>query len=336
VTKIAKHVGLTNNAIYRWIRVNRIPGEYILKVANFYDVEIVDLLPLTGSDISSVPKVSLKPRDTIPTLLKVQRGEITLDEAATMLNQRSEALRLILIHWNERLELLHTTLELLDSGTISLDEGAKLLGVVKYTLHGIRRKYGYAPGPLKKTKPEPTIAARKSKNRTAALRVIAGISSAAAISEEMGVSSRTIFRYVERLTPHSLNDLSHWPTTYRQALVDEIELNLPSYAEKWLDFAKKSNLLIKKYVTYPSQLSDVKKQPLKRLLVAVLTGEMSLDEVAMLRGADPLILKSLFTSDLVPMGVDFDTLMGLPVAHQMAVAELLIWMLDRKRAFNVK
>ena len=52
VSKLAKALRLTNNALYRWIAVNRIPAKYLVRVANFYDVELRDLLPLTGSDIS--------------------------------------------------------------------------------------------------------------------------------------------------------------------------------------------------------------------------------------------------------------------------------------------
>ena len=46
---LAAHLQLTTNAIRRWIKVNRIPGSSVIKVANFYDVELVDLLPLTGA-----------------------------------------------------------------------------------------------------------------------------------------------------------------------------------------------------------------------------------------------------------------------------------------------
>jgi hypothetical protein len=62
VSKLAKALRLTNNAIYRWIAVNRIPAKYLVRVANFYDVELRDLMPLTGSDISHPNIRNLKPR----------------------------------------------------------------------------------------------------------------------------------------------------------------------------------------------------------------------------------------------------------------------------------
>jgi hypothetical protein len=65
--------------------------------------------------------------------------------------------------------------------------------------------------------------------------------------------------------------------------------------------------------------------------VGVLLAEASLEEVAKSRGAEPQILRSIFNNDLQNLGVDFDSLESMPIQHQVAVAEILIAMMERKR-----
>lgn len=331
VTPLARHLKLTNNAIYRWIRVNRIPGAHIVKVANYYDVELRDLLPLTGSDKSNELTYRLKPKRTLGVLMEVFRGIKTLDEAVAETGQSEISLKLVLVHWGDELPTLFTTLEQLDERRISLDEAAARLKVAKYTLHGIRRKYGYAPGPVRRTRPLPTIGRRKELNMKVALMCIAGHSTVAAASQTYGMSERTLFRAVEKLSQIKMMELSAWPTSFREALTAEIEHKLPNYSLKWLEFAENSRLYTDKYVKYPETPEKWRDLPLKRLLVGVLLGEGRLEDIAASRGADPGILRTLFTGDLRPLGVTFEQLMELPMEHQIAAAELFIAMMSRKR-----
>jgi len=330
-TALAKHVNLTVNAIYRWIKVNRIPGEHILKVANFYNVELIDLMELTGSELSMAPNTILKPRDTLPTVIKVQDGVITMEDAAALLGVPLISVKLIMTHWGDQLKHLYSTLQQLELGAISLDQAALALGLAKYTLHGIRRKYGFAPGALKRVRPLPTLPKRKEKSRAAALRVIAGHLSAVDAAKEIGVTERTIFRKIEELTTHKLSDLSHWPKSFRDALVDEIDKGLPSFAEKWLDIAHKDKLFVRKTTKYPTTPATWRGEDVRRLMVALFTGEASLTELAESRRAEPSILQGLFDSQLVPYGVSVADVLGLPLSHQFAMADLLIWTMDRKR-----
>lgn len=331
VSKLARHVGLTNNAIYRWIAVNRIPGEHVIKVANFYDIELAELMPLTGSDIGLNPNIILKTKDTLPTLLRVQRKEITLQDASDILGQSVVGLKLIMTHWGEQLQHLYNVLTVLEEGKISLDEAATSLGVVKYTLHGIRRKYGFAPGALKRTRPEKTLPARKAAGRKAALSVISGSKTVVEAAEDIHISARTLFRHIDALTTHKLVELAHWPTVFRQALAVEIDKNLSNYAEKWLKKAQELNLFVRKAAKYPDMPKNWKEQNSKRMLVSVLIGEHTLEEMAELRGADPFILESIFTSDLRSLDLTYREVEALSISHQAALAELLLWMMDRKR-----
>lgn len=331
VTALARHIKRTNSAIYRWIKVNRIPGHSIIKVANFYDVEIRDLLPLTGSDKSNANTLNLKPREVLHSLVEVFKGEKTIGQVAEETGQSEISLKLILIHWGDELPTLYTTLEQLDQKRITLEDAMARLKVTKYTLHGIRRKYGYAPGKLPRTRPLPTIDRRRALNREVALACIKGRTTVKEAAEAHGMSERTLFRTIESLSPVKMNMLSGWPQSFRLALAAEIEGNLPHYSQKWLEFAAASRFYMKNPPNYPETPKTWRDQPLRRLLIANLTGEASLGQLAEDKGADPKILRTLFTGDLRIVGLTYDQVMKLPLAHQTARAELLMASMDRQR-----
>lgn len=331
VTPLARHLKVTPAAIYRWIKVDRIPGNYIVKVANFYDVELRDLLPLTGSDKNNEFTLRLKPRNVLKTLMDVFRGTITLQQAMTLTGSSKISLKLILNHWGDELPTLYTTLEQLDQKRIDLDEACRRLNVTKYTMHGIRRKYGYAPGPTQRTRPLPTLPQRRLTTRDASLACISGKLTAKEAAHQYKISERTIFRDIESLSPVKLNELAAWPISFREAFAVELTQEMPKYVQKWLEFAINARLYLEKSPKYPTEPIDWRKQPLKRLLIAVLLGEHTVDEIAHLRGADPGILRHLFTSDLRPIGMTFEEAEHLPIIHQAALAELIMAVLSRKR-----
>lgn len=330
-TKLAREIKITPAAIYRWRKVNRIPGSHIIAVANFYNVEVLDLLPLTGSDKSADPKIILKPRDTIPTLLNVQKGVITLDDASKMLDLPVKSLKLILTNWGEQLETLYDTLTRLELGVVSLDQAAAALGIAKYTLHGIRRKYGFAPGALKRTRPTSTLPMRKQVTYEAALQVLAGNVSAKDAAERNNISDRTVFRKIEEISTLKLNELAAFPGTFRRAYVDEIDKKLPNYVQKWMKIAEENRLFIRKITKYPETPQSWRDAQLVRMLVGVLLGEAPLNEIAASRGADPAILTGLFNSHLRAYDLTWPEVSAMGFNHQVALAELLLWTMDRKR-----
>lgn len=331
VTKLANELNITPSGIYRWINVNRIPGRHIIRVAKFYDVDIQDLLPLTGSDKINTAKPLHKPRATLETLVQVHAKGMTLDQASDLLGVPARSLHLVMLHWGDELPNLYKTLEHLEDKEISLETACQRLKVAKYTLHGIRKKYGYAPGRRKPTHQKPQASKRRETQRSMALDVIVGRVTAEQASKDSGTSYRTVFRCISRVTTHKLNELAHWPQSFRAALAEELDRDLPNYAEKWLKVAKDQRLVLKKRSKDTPTPKSWRNLALKRLLVGVLLGEGTVEEIAASRGADPAILVSLFSSDLHPLGIDFDTLQGLPVAHQIAVSDILLAAIDRKR-----
>ena len=329
---LAAHTGVSVNGVNRWIKVNRIPARRVIAVANFYDLEITDIMHLTGSDTANENTVKIKGRGVLPIMLEVYRGEKSLSDACAEAEISEISGKLILTHWGDQLPTLHNTLVQLDAGEINLQSAMEQLGVSKSTLHGLRRKYGFAPGRAVSSKPRrPSRDETQAAQREVALQVLAGKMTTEEAMEAANASYRSIFRYIERLTPLRLKQLSNWPMSFRAALVEEIERGLPGYAQKWVEYDENARLFLRKQTKYPASPASWKNEPVKRLLIAVLLGEATLSEVAAARGGEPEMLAGVFTSDLRTLDLTFDEVMGLPMAHQLALAELLLSILDRKR-----
>lgn len=145
------------------------------------------------------------------------------------------------------------------------------------------------------------------------------------------ISERTLFRAVDKVTTNKLNDLAGWPVVFREALVSEIEGKTPPIVAKWLEFASSQRLSLGKTSKCQQTPASWCSLPLKRLLVGALRGEGAMEEVAESRGADQKILRTLFSGDLRPLDLTFEQVEFLPLTHQIALAELLLAMMDRKR-----
>lgn len=340
VTKLARHIEISPSSIYQWIKVNRIPGAHVIRVANFYDVEVRDLLPLTGSDKTHSNRVNKKPRTILPALLEVYRGNKSLDEACAETGVSKRSATLVMVNWGDELPTLYTTLEQLDQERISLDQAAQRLKISKITLHGLRSKYGYAPGV--KQPGEKAQALQKRREERAAhevaarewvMRAISGEVTAVEAAKAAGVAYRTMFRAIEAVSPRKLNELSGWPRSFRKAFACELSKNAPPLVESWLKFAADHRLLLKDSPRYPPAPRSWAGVTAKRMLVAVLIGQATVEEIAAAREVPASVVRSAFTSDLMTLGITFDAVMTLPYEHQIALAELLMAVVDRKRKF---
>ena len=249
-------------------------------------------------------------------------------------------------HWGDELPTLYTTLTQLDEKRISLETAMQRLGVTKYTLHGIRAKYGFAPGKLQRTRPVSQIRERTEAQDQVAFRVIAGLMSTKEAMEATKSSYRSVFRFIERVSDVKLNDLAAWPLSFRAAFAVELERERDyrpedgekptRFVQKWLKFATDQRLFLNKTTKYPKTPDSRKSLPLKRLLVAVLLGEATISEVAASRGADEGILRGLFTSDLRVLDLTFEEVEAMSIQHQTALAELILSVMDRRRKFVEK
>ena len=321
VSALAAHLDLTVNAIYRWIKVNRVPAKFIFKVANFYDVDVP--YHLCTSDKKNTNKPVNKPRETLPLCLEVKAGRMTAEEAATRLNVNTQSIRLVLAYWGDSLGTLYTTLCDLEAGTIKLQQAADALGVTVYSIHAMRKKYGF-PVRAVAAKVDRPIVALKAAAKVAALNAIAGRATLEEAAEQCGQSWRTVHRAIAKLSPkYGLVVLTHWPASFRQAYVVELEGKPQTTAEKLWEYAVLHKISLKKRPRAPSKVVNWRSATARRMLIAVLTDELDLETLAVTRGADPLILAQMFGSELRNIGLSYDEVKNADPRVAIAVAELL-------------
>ena len=150
VAPLARHLKVYSGAVYKWIRVDRIPAHHLIKIAKYYGLDVLTLQPITGSELNNKVTVVKKPRSVLKAALDVYVGASTVDKAVESTGATHKSIESILRYWKDELPTLYTTLEQLDQGRINLETACTRLTVTKYTMHGIRSKYGYAPGPIQK------------------------------------------------------------------------------------------------------------------------------------------------------------------------------------------
>lgn len=323
VTKLANHLGsVTPNAIYGWIKLNRIPGRHLLKIAAFYDIDVP--MHLAQSESKREAKINHKPRETLPVCIQVQKGELTIEEAAKKLGIHARAVQLIITNWGDQLPLLLETLTKLDAGEWSLDQAAAALQVTKFNIHALRKKYGFKPAPRKKAEPRP-IVQRRQTARSVALDAIAGKITLAEVETTCNLSWRTIHRAIAKLSPDlSLIDLTHWPKSLRQAYAEEIARDLPKLSRNLWKYAELTGISLKKWPKYPEPPQEWRLANVKTMMIHVLLGNETTKSIAEKRGADPEILEALFTSDLRPLNLTWEEVKEASIFTQAALAEVLI------------
>ena len=229
VSDAARRLKVSKAAVYRWISVDRIPGDKLVKLAALYKQDPKALIHLTGSEKTNQTRVIFKSRNVLATLLEVYKGHKTLEEALEETGHTRISLILIQRRWGDRLPTLYTTLEQLDQGRINLDEACERLNVTKCTIHGIRRKYGYRPGTLKIRKgglPNPDVAGSA---KAAALYYIAGHGSLKKSAEEYNIGEKTVKNAVNELSVLDLDGLKRLNRLVRVAYAKDLEENTGEY-----------------------------------------------------------------------------------------------------------
>lgn len=314
---LARDVGVSVQTVRTWLELNAIPPRRIIPVANALDVEITALLPFAQKTYKPV----LIKAKTLDDLLAVLEGRYAQDDKSA--ERIKEA-------WGDRLPLLYQTLTRLRDKQTTIQEAAETLGITKSAVHNLRKRYGIAPGPLKGVKrPEGRYKLGAKEARELALDVIAGRKTARAAADNAQISLRTLHRHIEDvLRPLYLNEISHWSRDFRLTLAYEIENKLPKYSLEWRKWAEDRHLLLKKSPTWPKSPKNWREVSIRRVIVAYLTGEHTMTELAAMRGGEPHILMEHVERELSQLGMPT---LSLTIHHQAAVAEII---LARERHFR--
>lgn len=307
---LARDVGVSVQTVRTWLELNAIPPRRSIPVANALDVEITTLLPFAQKTYK-------------PVLIKAK----TLDDLKAVLEGRyaqdDKSADRIKGTWGERLPLLYETLARLQAKETTIQEAAETLGITKSAVHNLRKRYGIAPGPLKGVKrPEGRYKLGAKEARKLTLDVITGRKTARAAADNAQISLRTLHRHIEDvLRPLYLNEISHWSRNFRLALAYEIENKLPKYSLKWRKWAEDRHLLLKKSPTWPKSPQNWREVPIRRVIVAYLTREHTMTELAAMRGGETHILMEHVERELAQMGMPA---LSLTIHHQAAAAEIIL------------
>lgn len=307
---LARDVGVSVQTVRIWLDLNAFPPRRITAVANALNVEITDLLPFAQK---AYKPVSTKPK-TLDDLRLILEGSHDPDDPSA---QRIKGA------WGDRLPLLYTTLVKLQGGVITVTEAAKILGITKGAVHNIRKRYGTAPGPIRAAKhPEGRYALTAKEARRLTLDVIAGHKSAKGAAETARISLRTLHRHIEDvLRPLYLNEISHWSKNFRLALAYEIEKNLPRHSLMWRKWVEERHLLLKKAPSWPESPANWREVSIRRVIIAFLTKEHTVTELAAMRGGEAHILMEHVERELGQMGMPA---LSLTSHHQAAAAEIIL------------
>ena len=321
--KVSKMLGLSSQTVRVWLEMNAVPPKHVIRLANALDVEIYEILQFANKASKKV-QTARKTEADLDAILAAYNGE----PYKTTLSERS--ITLVLSRWGDRVPLLHSTLKKLNEGVLTLDDAATALGINKTSVHNLRNRYGMAPGPLKPAKKDLgryKLSAKKIAPLT--LAVIAGRKTAKAAAEEAEIPLRTLHRHIKpALDPLTLNEISHWSKGFRAALAVEVQKKCTKYTVLWRKWAQDRGLVLQKKPKWPKEPSNWRDVGVTRMLIAVLVGERSVEELAVARGGSPTVIDGLIKKELVMMGMNP---MALSLDHQLAVAEIALARLSHFR-----
>ena len=307
---LARDVGVSVQTVRIWLDLNAIPPRRVIAVANALDVELTELLPFAQK---TYKPVRTKPK-TLDDLRLILEGKVDPDDRSA---------ERIMVFWDAGTPELYTTLVKLQNQETTVTEAAETLGITKGAVHNIRKRYGTAPGSLKAEKmPEGRykLGAREAGKLT--LDVIAGRKTARAAAEGASISLRTLHRHIEDvLRPLYLNEISHWSENFRLALAYEIEKNLPRHSLMWRKWAEERHPLLKKAPSWPESPANWREVSIRRVIIAILTREHTVTELAAMRGGEAHILMEHVERELRQMGMPA---LSLTIHHQAAAAEIIL------------
>ena len=330
---LARHLDVSVKTVQLWVKMDRIPARHIIKIAQFYDVEVP--LHLCQSDVKRGSERRIKPRETLPVCLEVQAGNLTIAEAAAKLGLHERAVQLILLHWGDQLPVLYKTLNDLDAGEITVAQAASTLGVCKNAVHDIRTKYGRAPvkstAPSKRGERIARVDAKRQNVRNITVGAIAGRYTLEEVDAKFGVGWRTIHRQIAKLSPdYGMIKLTLWPKTLREAYANEIDKGLPLISRRLWEYSELAGLKLPKIAKYPVAPDNWRKATAREMLMHILLGTDTLASIAESRHADPAILEGIFTSTLRPLNLTWPEVVAGPAVTQLALGEVFMALEETK------
>jgi len=104
-------------------------------------------------------------------------------------------------------------------------------------------------------------------------------------------------------------------------LAYEIEKNTEKYSLAWRKWAEERHLLLKKSPVWPKSPENWREVSIRRVIIAVLTGEYTATDLAAMWGGEAHILMEHVARELRQMGMPA---LSFTIHHQAAVAEIIL------------
>jgi len=320
-TELAAQLNVTPKTINTWEELNAIPPSRITKVAVALQVAPGDLFPYMKRAYKPV-KSSVK--NGYDDLVAINNAYYKKPYSTTL---SQKAVNSILRAWGDRWPSIFETLTRLHTKEIGPTEAAGILNLSVSTIHGLRRRYGLNPGPLKaEKKPPKQKEITKVQAKKLSLDVISGRKTVIQAAKETGMSLRTLHRHLAvYLRPQMLNEISHWSLNFRQTLAHEVDRGSVRRSVSLREWAKTRNLTLNKkpkWPKLPKSREGWRTLSARQVAILILSGQTSIDELAEERGASPSVIGDIIRSQVKPLGETAP--LTLQVAHQAALAEVLI------------
>lgn len=302
-TRFAALLGVKYRTVTQWMFSGHIPQHHLLK--------ITPLSSLYNPLFESESVKTTRPRTTLPTLLKVKRQDMTLEQAAEHLGMSHINLKKMYECHHANIELMATLFPKVERREMTLAEAGRQLGLDRRTVHQMYTKFGYV------TQPRPMPLPKHDEALEMARDVVRGVKKLTECP-----AWRTVHRRVCKLIgPLTLNDISPWPPGFRAALLSEAEGDHVGVVFNLMQKMNYYNLSISG--TGRVRVPNWKEASGYEMLVPVLSGEMTVDEVADMRGGAVPVIRRIFDMALETFGYTFDQVLQFDIGHQMAIIEVL-------------
>ena len=320
--EVAKATGTSVATVKQWRAVDRIPNKHLPVIAAKARINPATLfLYCKGREL-------VKPRDKPTDVI----GALTSGAPHSALDDTRR--KQLLTVWGDRLQTLMEVFTNLtqpfpdqESYGNAVRASAEALGVKTAQIYRLMRTFRVTRLPFKATKERDNQAIEAKKHKkmceNAAIDAIKGVKSTVKLAKDIGISSRQLFRYIEdALRPYpgiTLQTLTRTHKYFRLAVANEIVNNVA------VSSAMKIRAIYDKYPrnnTYTSPV-NLKRASYKDKLIAVLTAEIGLNELAQLADTPIDKIEEAFETYCAPQGISWKTLRGLSLYHQAFFAETL-------------
>lgn len=260
--------------------------------------------------------------NALDTLIALHNEEITLFQAFEATKIPPKSLKQTLTLWGERLLLLKETLLSKDNKEVK----AARLGVSLRQLNRLIKTY--LPPQQKDDKPykiaRTQAQAKWKERRHYAVKVIKGDMSVVDAAKHIPLSERQMHRWMDKTLGDQfdlgLQQVRGLPKSFRNALAIEVETDHPEVAGHLVDYWRRNALKLKPMPAAPEMW---KRENIRRCLVGLLTGQITLDELCRAKEADKRLMVPLLTGNLVFLGVSYEQASTWSLDHQEALADIL-------------